>query len=56
MMAFGDNFNDREMLAYVGVAYAMESAHPDLKKLAGSTCSHVEPVIRDVLQGRRRPL
>lgn len=56
MMAFGDNFNDREMLAYVGVAYAMETAHPDLKKLAGATCSRVEPVLRDMLAGRKRPL
>jgi len=56
MLAFGDSFNDREMLDYVGVAYAMENAHPDLKKLAGATCSQVEPILRDVLLGRKRPM
>lgn len=54
MVAFGDNFNDREMLSYAGVSYAMNSAHPELKKIAKFTCAHVEPVIREVLRGRRR--
>lgn len=32
--AFGDYFNDAEMLRFAGESYAMENAHPDIKRLA----------------------
>lgn len=32
--AFGDYLNDAEMLAAVGYGFAMENAHPDVKKIA----------------------
>lgn len=35
--AFGDYLNDREMLEAVGYGYAMENAHPDVKKIAKYT-------------------
>lgn len=53
-MAFGDFYNDREMLKTVGESYAMENAVPELKKIA----KHIAPanskagvltVIRDML-------
>lgn len=34
MMAFGDNYNDIEMLAAVKYSYAMENAHDDIKQAA----------------------
>lgn len=33
-VAFGDNFNDIEMLAAAKISYAMENAHEDVKKCA----------------------
>ncbi|WP_109673081.1 HAD family hydrolase [Dyadobacter jejuensis] len=36
-MVFGDYFNDVEMLQQAGHSYAMENAHPDVKKLARYT-------------------
>lgn len=33
-MAFGDYLNDYELLQQCGMSYAMENAHPDLKKIA----------------------
>ena len=38
-LAFGDYLNDYEMLSAVGESYAMENAHPDLKKIA----KHIAP-------------
>lgn len=38
-MAFGDYLNDCELLEAVGESYAMENAHPELKKLA----RHIAP-------------
>lgn len=38
-MAFGDYFNDWEMLQVVGESYAMENAAPDIKKIA----KHIAP-------------
>lgn len=35
--AFGDYMNDAEMLAAVGYSFAMENAHPDIKKIARFT-------------------
>lgn len=33
-MAFGDYYNDAEMLRYAGWSFAMENGHPDVKKIA----------------------
>lgn len=38
-MAFGDYLNDYELLMSCGESYAMENAHPDLKKIA----KHIAP-------------
>lgn len=41
--AFGDYMNDYEMMQTVYYSYAMENAHPDLKKVARFTCkSNIE--------------
>ena len=54
-MAFGDFYNDKEMLAAVGESYAMENAIPELKSIA----KHIAPpnseggvtkVIRELLR------
>lgn len=38
IMAFGDHFNDYEMLEKVKYSYAMENAHPDIKKICSYQC------------------
>ena len=38
-MAFGDYMNDYDMLTACDESYAMENAHPDLKKIA----KHIAP-------------
>lgn len=44
-LAFGDNWNDREMLAMAGCSYAMSHAPGELKELCGyETASPVETV------------
>jgi Cof subfamily protein (haloacid dehalogenase superfamily) len=55
-MAFGDFLNDVEMLQESRFSYAMENAHPDVKKIArfqaGSNNSNgVLNVLRDVVSG-----
>ena len=40
IMAFGDNYNDIEMLAYVGYGIAVENARDEAKKLAYAITSH----------------
>ena len=41
--AFGDYMNDYEMMQSVYYSYAMDNAHPDLKKVARFQCkSNVE--------------
>lgn len=40
-VAFGDNFNDLEMLQDAGFSYAMADAHDDVKKVAKYTCEDV---------------
>jgi hydroxymethylpyrimidine pyrophosphatase-like HAD family hydrolase len=49
VMAFGDNFNDVEMLRLVGVSYAMEHSHPDVKVQAKHICRRVEPELEKFL-------
>lgn len=40
-VAFGDNFNDLEMLQDAKFSYAMVNAHDDVKKVAKYTCENV---------------
>lgn len=56
MMAFGDNYNDIEMLAAVKYSYAMENAHDDIKKQANFIAPSnndlgVSKIIQDLLDG-----
>ncbi|WP_250278460.1 HAD family hydrolase [[Clostridium] colinum] len=47
-MAFGDNFNDIEMLTDAKYSYAMEDAHEDVKKVAKYTCKNVVETLKKV--------
>ena len=49
VMAFGDNFNDVEMLRLAGVSYAMEHSHPEVKAQAKHICRRVEPELEKFL-------
>ena len=49
MMAFGDNFNDAQMLAAVGHSYVMDTADEALKKLCAHQCARPEDVMRALL-------
>jgi len=50
VMAFGDNFNDVDMLRFVGVSYAMEHSHPEVKAQAKHICRRVEPELEKFLR------
>lgn len=52
MMAFGDNFNDEQMLQAVGRSYAMESAPEHIKQLCGHVCAKVEDVLQQFFQAK----
>lgn len=45
-MAFGDNYNDIEMLESVTHSYAMENAVDEIKRHAANVTPSVESVIR----------
>lgn len=45
-VAFGDNFNDIEMLTDAKYSYAMEQAHDEVKKVANYTCSNVVETLK----------
>ncbi|WP_317367119.1 HAD family hydrolase [uncultured Tyzzerella sp.] len=47
-VAFGDNFNDIEMLADAKYSYAMENAHQDVKKVAKYTCKCVIETLKEI--------
>lgn len=47
--AFGDNYNDMEMLHMAKYAWAMGKADDVIKQAAGRTCSRVEPVLQSIL-------
>ncbi|MDD3429543.1 MAG: HAD-IIB family hydrolase [Oscillospiraceae bacterium] len=49
MAAFGDNFNDLEMLRYAQHSYAMCSAVPEVCKAAKHTVSRVEDAVSSLL-------
>ena len=47
-VAFGDNFNDIEMLSDAKYSYAMEDAHEDVKKVANYTCKDVIETLKEI--------
>lgn len=48
-IAFGDQYNDVEMLKTAGTSYAMANAAPGIAKYADRVTDSVEKVLRDVL-------
>lgn len=53
-MAFGDNYNDMEMLEMAGFPIAMEKAVPELKAVSRYQTGRVERVLEEVLAGTFR--
>jgi len=51
MMAFGDNYNDLEMLKEVKYAFAMEKAPEAVKKVCLYQTALVEDTLREILEG-----
>lgn len=49
--AFGDHYNDVEMLKFAGHSYAMENAQPGIPKLCKYSCSRVEDTLREMIGG-----
>lgn len=49
--AFGDHYNDVEMLKYVGESYAMENAQPGIADLCKHSCKRVEDTLIQILDG-----
>ena len=49
-MAFGDNYNDIEMLDNVTHSYVMENSSDDIKKHGKYICSKVEDTLLDLLK------
>ena len=47
-VAFGDNFNDIEMLSDAKYSYAMENAHEEVKKVANYTCKNVIETLKEL--------
>ena len=50
VMAFGDNYNDLEMLSLVKYGYIMDNAVEDIKKRYSYHCSLVEKTLMDVFK------
>lgn len=50
-MAFGDSYNDLEMLKNVGYSYAMNDATDDIKAVANGVADDVGAILRKVLKG-----
>lgn len=48
--AFGDNYNDMEMLHLAKYSWAMTKADDAVKQVAGRTCNRVEPVLQSILE------
>lgn len=55
VIAFGDNFNDKEMLEMVGTPVAMESAKEEIIRLCGRTTDTVEHALERILLGEITP-
>ena len=49
-IAFGDQYNDIEMLEYAGIGYAMKNAAPGVEKHADAVTDSVEKVLTALLQ------
>lgn len=49
-MAFGDQYNDVEMLQYVGTSYAMSNAAPGISYYSTYVTDSVEDVLEDLLR------
>ena len=49
-MAFGDRYNDLEMLQFAGKSYAMSDAAPGLSEYTTDVTDSVEDVLRDFLK------
>lgn len=49
-MAFGDEYNDIEMLENVGYSYAMETAKPGVKKVSHFVTERVEPILAELIK------
>ena len=50
-IAFGDQYNDIEMLELVGQSYAMSNAAPGISYYADYVTDSVEDVLEDILAG-----
>lgn len=50
-VAFGDQYNDLEMLKLVGYDFAMESAMPYVKEVSTYSTGRVESVLEEIIQG-----
>ena len=48
-VAFGDQYNDIEMLQLVGTSYAMSNAAPGISKYSTYVTDSVEDVLEDIL-------
>ena len=48
-MAFGDQYNDVEMLKLAGTSYAMSGAAPGISRYASHVTDSVEDVLEDLL-------
>ena len=51
-VAFGDNYNDREMLAYVGKPVAVDSAVPEIYQMCSRHTDTVEHGLQRILEGK----
>lgn len=51
-MAFGDHFNDVEMLRQVKYSFAMENAQPEIKEICSYRTRLVEETLQEVLEGK----
>ena len=50
-MAFGDNYNDKELLESVGFPVAMENAKPEIYAMCQNHTERVERTLRELLAG-----
>ena len=50
VMAFGDNFNDLDMLRIAGVSCVMARSHPEVKAAADQIVERVEPELERFLR------
>lgn len=48
MVAFGDNFNDFEMLSFVDHSYAMKDSHNEIKSISKYSCDNVEKSLKEI--------